>query len=289
MDGRHRLYGDLAHLWSLMRPPDHYVELGGGPLLAARTGADATGPRQASHPRPGYRWRSPPEHHLTAAFDATAVTTFRQFNEAMLSHSRRLNPGVVHHIGDMPDRTSKHSRLGENLRSTPSSTPRSARHRRPYIKDGSLRGGPTCWTSVFATANRAHPRPGGGPGRPADRPPHWGARRDVPTTTPTLFEPPHIEYQTNRDANTELTYVEYSTDLDPNDTTVETTYVFFFDRAGELQVEVDRHTTGLFPVATWERLLTQAGFEVDRVDYPVSSDGRGMWLWLWVGRLGGGS
>ena len=24
MDGQHRLYGDLAHLWSLMSPPDHY-------------------------------------------------------------------------------------------------------------------------------------------------------------------------------------------------------------------------------------------------------------------------
>ena len=24
MDGRHRLYGDLAHLWPLMSPPDHY-------------------------------------------------------------------------------------------------------------------------------------------------------------------------------------------------------------------------------------------------------------------------
>ena len=26
MDGQHRLYGDLAHLWPLMSPPDHYKE-----------------------------------------------------------------------------------------------------------------------------------------------------------------------------------------------------------------------------------------------------------------------
>ena len=72
------------------------------------------------------------------------------------------------------------------------------------------------------------------------------------------FEPPTVEYQTNRDAETELTYVEYSTDLDPSDTTIETTYVFFIKRGRELRVEVDSHTMGLFAIATWGRLLTGA-------------------------------
>ena len=85
---------------------------------------------------------------------------------------------------------------------------------------------------------------------------------------------------TNSDSETTLTYVEYSIELDPTDTTVETTYVFFIARDGALRVEVDRHTTGLFPVATWERLLTEAGFEWERVDYPVSEDGTPMWLWV---------
>ena len=98
------------------------------------------------------------------------------------------------------------------------------------------------------------------------------------------FTAPSVGDDTNSDGETTLTYVEYSIDLDPNDTTVETTYVFFIARDGELRVEVDRHTTGLFPVATWERLLTEAGFAWDRVDYPVSGDGTPMWLW--VCRLG---
>ena len=94
------------------------------------------------------------------------------------------------------------------------------------------------------------------------------------------FDPPRVDDQTNRDGETELTYVEYSTDLDPNDTTIETTYVFFIKRGGDLRVEVDNHTTGLFPVGTWERLVAEAGFEVDRVDYLVSADGRGCgWGW----------
>ena len=85
---------------------------------------------------------------------------------------------------------------------------------------------------------------------------------------------------TTRNAETELTYVEYSTDLDPTDTAIETTYVFFIKQNGKLEVEVDHHVTGLFPIATWQRLLTEAGFEVERVAYPVSEDGREMWLWV---------
>ena len=49
-------------------------------------------------------------------------------------------------------------------------------------------------------------------------------------------------------------------------------------------MEVDRHTTGLFPVATWERLLTEAGFAWERADYPFNEDG--MPMWLWVCRMG---
>ena len=119
--------------------------------------------------------------------------------------------------------------------------------------------------AVFATA-RAHLRPG-------------GLLIAAPDDYTDTFAPPRVDYQTNRNAETELTYVEYSTDLDPNDTT----YVFFIKRGGDLRVEVDNHITGLFPIATWHHLLTESGFEVDRVDYPVSKDGRAMYLW--VGRV----
>ena len=100
------------------------------------------------------------------------------------------------------------------------------------------------------------------------------------TITPKRSRRNHVDYETNHDAETELTYVEYSADLDPDDTTIESTYVFFIKRGGELQVEVDSHTTGLFPIATWGRLLAEARFEVERVDYPVSKDGRPMFLWV---------
>ena len=98
------------------------------------------------------------------------------------------------------------------------------------------------------------------------------------------FTSPSVDDDTNSDGETALTYLEYSIDLDPADATVETTYVFFIARDGDLRMEVDRHTTGLFSLATWERLPAEAGFEWERVDYPVSEDGTP--IWLWVCRLG---
>ena len=246
LDGQNRLYGDLARLWPLMSPPEHYRDEACYWLRELR-----------SRLSPGRRrildLGSGGGHHLhplTDEFAATAV----DLSEDMLAHSRRLNPGVAHHVGDM-----RTVRLGESFDAV-------------LIHDAiSYMTTEADLHAVFATA-RAHLHPG-------------GLLVVAPDDYTETFTPPRVEHRTSRDAETELTYIEYSTDLDPTDTTIETTYVYFIKRAGKLQVEVDHHVTGLFPVATWQRLLTEAGFEVERVDYPVSEDDREMWLW--VGRLGG--
>ena len=176
-------------------------------------------------------------------------------SEAMLAHSRRLNPGVDHHVGDM-----RTVRLGETFDAV-------------LVHDAiSYMTTEADLLAVFATAH-AHLSPG-------------GLMIAAPDDYTDTFDPPQVDYRTNRDADTELTYVEYSEDLDPTDTTIETTYVFFIKRGTDLRVEADSHTTGLFPIATWQRLLTESGFEVDRVDYPVSKNG---WpMYLWVGWVAGG-
>ena len=244
MDGRNRLYGDLAHLWPLMSPPDHYDDEARYWLRELRSRL-APGKRRILDLGTGGGYHLRP---LTAEFDATAV----DLSEAMLAHSRGLNPGVAHHVGDM-----RTVRLGETFDAV-------------LVHDAiSYMTTEADLLAVFATA-RAHLRPS-------------GLLIVAPDDYTDTFKPPQVEYQTNRNADTELTYVEYSTDLDPTDTTIETTYVFFIKTGDKLQVEVDSHTTGLFPMATWERLLAEAGFGVERVDYPVSKDGRGMWLW--VGRV----
>lgn len=241
--GKQRLYSDLADLWPLMSPPENYAGearhwrrqlLGTGPGRRRILDLGAGGGHLL--------------HHLTGEFDAAAV----DLSEAMLAHSRRINPMVSHHIGDM-----RTVRLGETFDAV------LAHDAVDYMTtEADLQ-------AVFATA-RAHLRPG-------------GLLIAAPDHYSDTFDPPVVHYETNRDAETELTYVEYSVDLDPDDTTIETTYVFFIKRGGELRVEVDRHTTGLFPIVTWERLLVEAGFEAARVDYPVGKGGSP--LFLWVGRL----
>ena len=243
-DTQPRLYGDLAGLWQLMSPPEDYYKEAQYWLRELRARL-TPGRRRILDLGTGGGHNL---HHLTGEFDATAV----DLSEAMLAHSRRLNPGVEHHVGDM-----RTVRLGETFDAV------LVHDAIDYLTtEADL-------LAVFATA-RAHLRPG-------------GVLIVAPDHYTETFAPPLVDYEIRRDAETELTYVEYSTDLDPNDTAIETTFVFFIKRNGNLSVEMDSHTMGLFPIATWESLLRTSGFEVERVDYPVSKDDRPMFLW--VGQL----
>ena len=236
-----RLYADLAHLWPLMSPPEDYAEEGA--FLRSEV-AKRLGPGRARLLELG-TGGGHLLHHLTGAFEATAV----DLSEPMLAHSRRLNPGVTHHVGDM-----RTARLGETFDVV------LIHDAIDYLKtEDDLR-------AAFATA-RAHLRPG-------------GLFLAIPDDYEETFASPRIAHETRRQDGAELTYVEYSTDPDPNDTEIETVYVFFFRESGELRVEVDRHTTGLFPIGAWERLLVESGFEPERLDYPFSEHGVATYLWV---------
>ena len=69
MDGRHRLYGDLAHLWPLVSPPDHYKDEARYWLRELRARL-APGRRRILDLGTGGGHHL---HQLTAEFDATAV------------------------------------------------------------------------------------------------------------------------------------------------------------------------------------------------------------------------
>lgn len=235
-----RLYGDLAHLWPLMSPPEDYADEGACLLGELRK---RLGPGRARILELG-TGGGHLLHHIAAGFDATAV----DLSQSMLAHSRRLNPEVTHHVGDM-----RTVRLGETFDAV-------------LIHDAidymtteeDLR-------AAFTTA-RAHLRPG-------------GLFIVIPDDYLETFTPPRVWHDTRRAGGAELTFVEYSTDIDPNDTQVETAYVFFFQEDGALRVEVDQHTTGLFSIETWRRVLVEAGFEPEQVDYPHADDDRPMYLW----------
>jgi SAM-dependent methyltransferase len=66
-----------------------------------------------------------------------------------------------------------------------------------------------------------------------------------------------------------LRYLEWSWDPDPSDTQFEVAYAFVLREAdGATRVELDRHTEGLFPEATWLRLMRACGLDARAVPDP---------------------
>ena len=239
-----RLYDDLSYLWPTMSAPGDYAAEAAYWKRELRRGLGPGRHRVLDLGAGGGHLL----HHLAGELEATAV----DLSSGMLDHSRKLNPGVRHHVGDM-----RTVRLRETFDAV-------------LIHDAvDYMATETDLLAAFATA-RAHLRAG-------------GLLITAPDHYTETFISPSFHHETHRNGGLDLTYVEYSTDLDPSDTQLETAYVFFVREGRELRVEVDRHLTGLFPIATWDRLLREAGFEPERIDYPVGEQGEPMFLW--VGRL----
>ncbi|MEX0927245.1 MAG: class I SAM-dependent methyltransferase [Dehalococcoidia bacterium] len=237
--GRNRMYDEFAHLWTLISAPEEYAE-------------------EASHWREALRAKlGPGRHeilelgvgggnnlsHLTRDFQATAV----DISPKMLENSTRLNPGVEHHVGDM-----RSVRLGRSFDAV-------------LIHDAvAYMLTEADLEATFNTA-RAHLRTGG----VFVTAPDWFSETFTGTT---------VSHATRSDGDTELTYVEYDYDPDPSDTTIETVFLYFIRQRGGLRIEEDRHTTGLFPIATWVGLMEKVGFDVEKLPYPVHDDGHDAYL-----------
>ena len=232
-----RLYNELAHLWPVISPPEDYA-------------VEAVDWRRALR-----KYLGPGRHrllelgvggghnlsHLTDEFDAMAV----DISPRMLELSQRLNPNVVHHLGDMRtfrlpgqilDAVLIHDAIAYML------------------TEDDLR-------AAFATA-RTHLRPGGllavGPDLVLD----------------TFKSGMKLSWSTQRDG-VKITTEETVHDADPSDTVVESHFTYTIDERGAKRVERDVHATGLFSIATWMLLMEEAGFRTDRVPIPGDGDGCG--------------
>jgi hypothetical protein len=228
------MYTELAHLWPLISAPEDYAD-------------------EARHWRDALRAKlGPGRHrllelgvgggnnlsHLTADFDATATDLFPQ----MLENSKRLNPNVEHHVGDM-----RSVRLGRTFDAV------IVHDAIAYLTtEDDLR-------ATFATAS-AHLERG-------------GVFVCAPDAYRETFVRSAVTAHGPRGVSPELAMCAYSFDPDPSDTTMETHFVFLVRRGADVEVVVDRHVVGLFPVATWLSLLDESGFDVERRPYPVQQDG----------------
>jgi hypothetical protein len=235
----HRLYDQLVDLYPLLSRPEDYTAEARRIRAAVRRllpRADRT-----RHQGPGGAGGGGKPtllelgvgsghvlSHLTSMFDAVGVDLSPQ----MLEHAARTNPGVEHHAGDMRD-----VRLGRTFDAV---LIHDAVHY--MLTEADL-------LAALGTA-AAHLNPG-------------GALLALPRYVRETFVDGDVSHDLDVSHPTTVGYVMQARDPDPTDTTYQLTMLLMVRHQGRIHVEEDRHTCGLFPVATWMRLLDEAGFEAE--------------------------
>lgn len=225
-----KLYDQLASWWPLLSAPADYEEEATFYTRALREAAGGPALTLLELGSGGGNNAS----HMKAHFRATLVEP----SEGMLAHSRPLNPECEHVQGDM--RTVRLGRLFDRV----------------FVHDA------ICYMTTeddlraaLATAF-VHCRPGGA----------------------ALFAPDHVaeRFQPSTDhgghdgEHRSLRYLEWTYDPDPADTTYVTDYAYLLREGDRTHVEHDRHVEGLFPRATWLRLLAEVGFSARSVMFDHS-------------------
>ncbi len=151
---------------------------------------------------------------------------------AMVEQSERLNPECEHFVGDM--RTLRLERTFDAV----------------FIHDAIDYMTSEADLAACLETAAAHLAPG-------------GAALFVPdaireTWTPSTHQGGHDA----EDGQRALRYLEWTSDRDPDDGVYETDYAYLIRDGDVVKAAYDHHTCGLFPRATWVRLIEAAGFEV---------------------------
>ncbi len=220
-----RLYGDLAWTWPIISPPDDYIQ-------------EAEDFRRVIQQHSRIEVRTlldlgcgggHNDYTLKKHFEVTGVDV----SEAMLSLARTLNPEPTYLLGDM-----RTVRLGTTFDAV-------------MIAD-SIDYMLTVeeLQAAFVTAF-VHLKPG-------------GVFCTYAEQTLQSFQQNKTTCSTTVHGDVEITFIENVYDPDPTDTTYESTFVYLVRRAGQLEIETDRHLAGIFGLETWLALLREVGFEVEQ-------------------------
>jgi SAM-dependent methyltransferase len=227
------MYDELAPWWPLLSAPADYEEEAAfyGAALAA---ACERPPRSVLELGSGGGNNA---SHLKARFSMVLVEP----SAGMRAVSEALNPECAHVAGDM--RTVRLERQFDAV----------------FVHDA------VCYMTTEADLRMAidtafvHCRPGGA----ALFAPDYVRENFTPSTD-------HGGEDSARDGRA-FRYLEWVWDPDPSDTTYVADYVFALRTPdGDVRVEHDRHVEGLFPRASWLRLLAEAGFEPEVIPFEHS-------------------
>jgi SAM-dependent methyltransferase len=239
----HRMYSELAAWWPLLSPPSHYVEEAA--FFRALLRRHRPQPRTLLELGCG-------GGSLAANLKRDFTLTLTDLSPQMLAVCRAENPECEVLQGDM-----RSLRLGRefdavlvhdaimyaaseaDLRATIASA---ATHCRA---GGIVVLAPDCTTESFG---ESAPHEEGGASHADGGADHGGE---------------------DAEDGRALRYLEWSWDPDPSDTQFEVAYAFVLREAdGTTRVELDRHSEGLFPEATWLRHMGACGLDARSVPDP---------------------
>jgi len=222
-----KLYSELAEWWPIFSAPEEYREEA---AFFARVLGESSepGPRRVLELGSGGGNNA---SHLKARFEMTLVDLSPQ----MLAVSKQLNPECEHLEGDI-----RTMRLGRTFDAV-------------FVHDAICHMTTEAdLRSVMETAFE-HLRAGG-----------------VALFAPDFVRETFVEYTDHGGNDTDggsVRYVQWTNDPDPSDTTYLVDFgILIRDRQGQMRVEHERHTYGLFARAQWLRLLRQVGFEMNTMN-----------------------
>jgi SAM-dependent methyltransferase len=216
------MYTDLAHWWPLLSPPSHYVEEAA--FFRALLGRAKPRPRTLLELGCG-------GGSLAANLKRDFTLTLTDLTPQMLAVCRAQNPECEIAQGDM-----RSLRLGRKFDAV-------------LVHDAIMYAASEADLRATIETAAAHCRVG-------------GSVVLAPDCTRESFEAETDHGGEDGEDGRALRYLEWSWDPDPSDTTFEVVYAFVLREAdGATRVEIDRHSEGLFPEATWLRLMHACGLD----------------------------
>ncbi|GAB5522033.1 MAG: hypothetical protein RhofKO_42840 [Rhodothermales bacterium] len=229
-----KMYDELAAWWPLLSPPNDYIEDAGFFAEQFRAAGLPSAPSLLELGAGGGSLA----FHLAPHFAETVLTDLAP---GMLAVSEAINPTCQHLIGDM-----RTLRLGRQFDAV-------------LIYDAIEYMRTEEELRQALTTAHAHCK--------LD-----GVALFAPDHTAETFEP-STEHGGIDGADRALRYLEWAYDPDPTDTTYNVEYTYVLRQAGQpVRVEHEPHTFGLFPTATWLRLLAEVGLEANVVRAPYNRD-----------------
>jgi SAM-dependent methyltransferase len=238
-----RLYGELAEWWPTFQVPEEYREEA---AFFARVLTESCDPPLHTVLELGSGGGNNASH-LKASFAMTLV----DISPRMLAVSRNLNPECEHLDGDI-----RTLRLGRTFDAV-------------FVHDAICHMTTEADLGAVMETAFQHCRPG-------------GAALFAPDFVRETFVE-NVDHGGNDTNRGSVRFLQWTTDPDPSDTEYFVDFAILIrDRDATMRVEHDRHTYGLFPRATWRRILRKVGFELDTKRAMTDDFGRD----LFVGKRG---